>query len=328
MPAPRNLRVLVSDDVSEVGLDRLRAAGLAVVNRPGISGEELLRLVPEFDALLVRSRTRVTRDVLRAGKRLRAVGRAGFGLAHIDVEAASALGIVVLHSPEGNSVTAAELTIGLLFALARHIPQADASMHGGRWEKRRFRGIELHGKCLGVLGMGRVGRAVVERAVALGMRVLVHDPQVPLAEIRAISAWPAGWDELLGTSDFVTVHVPAAAQTRGLIGDDAFDAMKDRVRLIVTTPGGVVDEAALVRALRSGKVAGAAIDVWEREPPAGNPLLEFPQVIATPHLLASTFEAQVRVATALAGQVIDLLVHGRADDAVNPEALAVARVME
>jgi D-3-phosphoglycerate dehydrogenase len=316
--------ILVCDDISRVGLQLLDHAGFSVVRRAGIGREELARRACDFDALLVRSRTRITAQVLDAAPGLRLVGRAGFGVDTIDVAAASERGVVVMTSAEGNAVSAAEFAIGLIFALARNIPQADASMRSGRWDKRRYRGTEITGKVLGVIGMGRVGRIVVERAAALRMRVLVHDPARPPSEIEAAGGKAASWDELLGNADFLTVHVNSSTRTRGLIGDAAFELMKDRVRIVHCSRGGVVDEAALVRALRSGKVAGAAVDVFEQEPPTGNPLTSMPQVIVTPHLVASTFEAQINVATTLAEQVRDFLTTGETRGAINPEALTRA----
>ena len=312
-------RVLVCDDISEVGLERLHREGFDVLRRPGIRGDELLRRAGEMHALLVRSRTRVEADLIAACPSLRLVGRAGFGTQNIDVEAATAAGVVVLHSPEGNAVTAAEYAIAMVLNLARHIPAAHASLRAGRWDKRRYRGIEVRGKRLGVIGMGRVGSCVVERARALQMDVLVHDPAVEPTVITESGATPVSWDELLGSSDFITVHVTATGRTRALLDEAAFLRMKDRVRIINCSAPGVVDERALVHAIRTGKVAGAAVDVFHEEPPEGNPLLELEQVIVTPHLLASTFEAQINVARSLADQVCAFFNEGRVQDAVNPE---------
>lgn len=311
-------RILVCDDISDVGLERLHREGFEVHRRPGIRSEELLRRAPGYDALLVRSRTPIGPDLFAAAPALRLIGRAGYGPGRVDLDAATRAGVLVLHSPDGNAVTAAEYAIAMVFNLARHIPMADASLRAGRWDKRRLRGIELRGKRLGVIGMGRVGRNVVERAAALKMVVLVHDPLVSEAEIEAAGGVAAGWDEVLATSDFLTVHVSASAATRGLIGEDAFHRMKDRVRIVNCSVRGVVDERALVHALRTGKVAGAAIDVFDEEPPVGNPLLDMPQVIATPHLLASTFEAQIEVARSLADQVVGFFREGTLGDVINP----------
>ncbi|MCO4769734.1 MAG: hypothetical protein KDA24_06855 [Deltaproteobacteria bacterium] len=318
-------RILVCDDISQVGLEQLFRSGFEVHRRPGIRPEELLRRVPSYDALLVRSRTPVGPELIEAAPRLRLIGRAGYGPGRIDLPAATQAGVVVLHSPEGNAVTAAEYAIAMVFNLARHIPAADASLRAGRWDKRRYRGIELRGKRLGVIGMGRVGRNVVERAAGLQMTVLVHDPLVSPSEIEAAGGVPAEWDELLATSDFLTVHVSASAATRGLINEEAFHRMKDRVRIVNCSVRGVVEEKALLHALRTGKVAGAAIDVFDEEPPLDNPLLEMPQVIATPHLLASTFEAQIEVARSLASQVADFFERGVVHEAVNPAVLTQLR---
>jgi D-3-phosphoglycerate dehydrogenase len=315
------VRILACDDVSSVGLDVLRQAGFEVVARPGISHADLLEVIGSFDAVLVRSRTSIDEAVLAAaGDRLKLIGRAGFGLDRIAVDAARALGIVVMQSPEGIAVTAAEFTLGLLFCLARNIPRADAALRAGRWDKRRNRGVQLFGKTLGILGMGNVGRAVAERAVVLGMRVIVHDPLVGNEAIREVGAVPASWSELLRGADFISVHVAASERTRGLVDERAFARMKEGVRLVNCSRGGVVSEEALVQAIKSGKVAGAAVDVFDEEPPWGNELLKLPQVVVTPHLVSSTFEAQIQVARDLAEQVRDYFESGEDPQVVNPDA--------
>ena len=314
--------VLVCDDISDVGLDLLRDAGYDVRNRAGLSREEVLTEVAEASVLMVRSRTRVDSAVLQASKRLSLVARAGFPLDTIDVDEATRRGVAVMHSPTGNEMAAAEFAIGLLYSLARQIPQAAAYMREGRWEKRRLRGFELNGKTLGVLGMGAVGRIVVQRAVSMGMRVLVHDPGVSPSEVRALGAQSVNWEGLLPECDFITVHVSPSERTRGLIGDSAFEHMKDRVRIINCSRGGVIEEQALVRAIRSGKVAGAAVDAWDEEPPTGSPLLGMREVICTPHLVATTFEAQINVARRMARQVNDFITSGHAENVVNADALS------
>ena len=314
---PADYRILVCDDISDVGLEELRSAGYDVRNRAGISRKDLLLELAEVDVLMVRSRTRVNRQLLRAAERLRLVARAGFPLDTVDVAEATRRGVAVMHSPTGNEVAAAEFTLGLLLSLARQIPQAASSMREGRWDKRRLRGLELSGKTLGVLGMGAVGRNVVQRAVALQMKVKVHDPGVSAAEIRSVGAESVSWERLLAQCDFLTVHVSPSERSRGLIGDAAFEHMKDRVRIINCSRGGVIDEEALVRAIRSGKVAGAAVDVWDDEPATGSPLLDMREVICTPHLVASTFEAQINVAVIVARQVHQFLSTGSADNVVN-----------
>ncbi len=312
-------RILVVDDLSEVGLSVLRRAGHDVVRRLDLSEDEFKKILPDFDVLLVRSRTRVDSSIFAAASGLKLVGRAGFGIDSIDLKAATQAGVVVMHCDAGNAVSAAEFAIGMLFCLARHIPQADASLRSGRWDKRRYRGVELSGKVLGVVGMGRVGRHVVERACALGMEVLVHDPAVPLDDARSLGAESVSWDRLLSSCDFISVHVSASPVTRGLIGDEAFERMRDRVRIVNCSRGGVVDEAALYRAVQSGRVAGAAVDIWDEGPALKSPLLTLPQVIVTPHIVASTFEAQINVAVNLAEQVRDYLAGGRAEGILNPE---------
>lgn len=313
-------RILALDDISVVGLDVLRQAGFDVVRRSQASGSDLAGLLSEADAVMVRSATRITRELI-AGTGLKLIGRAGFSLDTIDVDAATEHGVLVMHSPDGTAVSAAEFTMGLLIGLARYIPQADASMRKERWDKRRYRGVQLFGSTLGVIGMGAVGRCVVQRARAFGMRVLVHDPAVDETAIIRAGGEPSGWDDLLASSAFLTVHVPARDETRGLLDDAAFGRMKDGIRLVNCSRGGVVDEAALVRALRTGKVASAAIDCFDVEPPWGSDLLNLKQVTLTPHLVASTFEAQVNVARNLAEQVRDFFERGEARGAVNPEVL-------
>lgn len=316
------VRILACDDISSVGLDVLRAAGFEVVSRPGISRSDLVDLISGFDAVLVRSRTHINKTVLdAAGPGLKLIGRAGYGLDRIAVDEATARGVIVMQSPEGISVTAAEFTLGLLFNIARNIPRADAAMRQRRWDKRRNRGVQLMGKTLGVIGMGNVGRAVAERAVVLGMEVLAHDPLVDPQLIRGVGAEPVDWDTLLMQSQFITVHVNASPLTRGLVGERAFGRMREGVRLINCSRGGVVSEAALVQAIKSGKVAAAAVDVFDEEPPWGSELLEFPQVIVTPHLVSATFEAQIQVAKDLAEQVRDFFDSGEVRGIINPTVL-------
>lgn len=311
-------RILAADDISAVGLDVLRGAGYRVKARPGLQGDALLEALRSMDALLVRSRTRVPASLLDAAPSLRLIGRAGFGMDTIDVEACTERGIGVVASPEGNATTAAEFAIGLVFALARHIPRAHEAMRSKRWDKRRFRGTEVSGKTLGVIGCGNVGREVVLKARALGMEVLVHDPAVTRAEVRALGGDLADWDDLLGQADFITVHVPGGARTRDLLDADAFAHMRDGIRLINCSRGGVVNERALVHAIRSGKVAGAAVDVFDQEPPWGSDLIDLPQVVLTPHLVASTFEAQINVAVSLAKKVRAFFEDGDTSMLVNP----------
>ena len=313
------VRILAADDISSVGLDVLRDAGYRVKAQPGIDGAALRTGVRSMDALLVRSRTRVPPSLLDAAPRLRLIGRAGFGMDTIDVEAATERGVAVVASPEGNATTASEFVIGLIFNLARHIPRAHEAMRQRKWEKRRFRGMEVSGKTLGVIGCGNVGSEVLIKAKALGMSVLVHDPAVSADTVRALGGELAEWDDLLSQADFITVHVPGGARTRDLLDTHEFATMRDGVRLINCSRGGVVNERALVKAVRSGKVAGAAVDVFDEEPPWRSELLDLPQVVLTPHLIASTFEAQINVAVSLAHKVRAFFEDGNTDVLVNPE---------
>ncbi len=314
------VRILACDDVSSVGLDVLRQAGFEVVVRPAISHADLIEVASGFDALLVRSRTSIDEAVLEAaGDRLKVIGRAGFGLDRVAVSAAEERGVTILQSPEGIAVTAAEFTLGLLFCIARNIPRADAALRAGRWDKRRNRGVQLFGKTLGILGMGNVGRAVAERAVVLGMNVQVHDPLVPDVVIAEVGALPVSWDTLLTSSDFISVHVSASPRTRDLVDERAFGRMKEGVRLVNCSRGGVVSEAALVQAIKTGRVAGAAVDVFDEEPPWGSELLNLPQVVVTPHLVSSTFEAQIEVARELAEQVRDFFLRADEPETVQAE---------
>jgi len=301
------MKILVSDPIAEEGLERLRQAGFEVDVKTGLTPEELQAIIPEYAGLIVRSATEVTREVIAAAKELRAIGRAGIGLDNIDLEAARERGIKVLNTPGATTISVAELTLGHMLALARQIPQATASLKAGKWEKKRFMGTELHGKTLGIIGIGRIGREVAKRAAAFGMDLVAYDPYVREAEVRGLGVKLLPLEDLLPYSDWITIHVPLTPETRHLLGEREFRMMKDGVRLINCARGGVVDEKALYEALVSGKVAGAALDVFEEEPPKDNPLLELDNVIATPHLGASAKEGQVRSGVEIAEKVIAAL---------------------
>jgi D-3-phosphoglycerate dehydrogenase len=318
------LRVLVSDPLSERGLERLRSApGFEVDHRPGLSEAELKAVIPPYHALVVRSGSKVTGAVLEAAKNLKVVGRAGIGVDNVNVGAASRLGIVVMNSPRGNAVTTAEHAISLLLALARHVPQAFESVRAGKWERSRFQGREIDGKTLGLVGLGNVGRWVAEKARGLGMKVLAYDPVVTADRAAQLGVTLAPTlDELLAGSDFVTLHVPLTDATRNLLDARALARMKPGALLVNASRGGIVDESALYDALLAGKLGGAALDVFVEEPPKGSPLLGLPNVIATPHLGASTEEAQERVAVEIADQVVAYLVHGIVQNAVNVPAVS------
>lgn len=299
-------KVLITDGLTEKGLAIL-GAECEVDNKPDISAEELLKVAGEYDAMIVRGRTKVTAAVFEAAKRLKVVGRAGVGVDNIDLTAASAHGVTVVNAPKSTSLAVAELTIGLMFALARMIPYADATMKQGKWEKKKLEGIELNGKTLGVIGMGNIGGAVAQRAVALGMKVIGYDPLVPADEIRKRGAEPVTLTELYAQADFITLHIPLQPETRGMINGDAFAQMKHGVYLIDAARGGVVDETALLGALESGQVAGAALDVFATEPPGLTALVAHPKVVATPHIGAQTAEAQDRAAEDIASEVLNAL---------------------
>jgi D-3-phosphoglycerate dehydrogenase len=322
-------RVLVAEPLADDGLDRLRQqAEVLVLDRP--SEDELMTAVPSADALLVRSATRVTAPILEAGRRLRVVGRAGVGVDNIDVEAATRRGVVVVNAPRGSIVAAAEHTIGLLLALARWIPQADASVRRGEWDRARFLGTEVRGKTLGVVGLGNIGSEVARRAQGLGMEVLASDPAVPRERAELLKVELVELEELFSRSDFVTVHVPLVESTRNLIGDRLLSLCRHGARLINAARGGIVDETALARALREGRLAGAAADVFEHEPPGRHPLLELPNFVGTPHIAASTAEAQASVAAEVAEEVLAVLRGELPRHAVNaptlpPEEIAFLR---
>jgi D-3-phosphoglycerate dehydrogenase len=313
-------KILVADPLAEDGLERLRRAGeVTVVSK--LPEAELIRRIADFDALVVRSETRVTAPIIEAGSKLRVVGRAGVGVDNIDVQAATRRGILVVNAPRGNIIAAAEHTIALLFALARWVPQADASVRRGEWARAKFLGTEVRGKTLGVIGLGNVGSEVAKRAHGLEMDVVAYDPVVSVDRAELFNVALVSLRELLEQADFVTVHVPLVDSNRNLIGATELARMKPTARLINTARGGIVDEAALVDALKSGRLAAAAADVFETEPPGANPLLELPNFIATPHIAASTLEAQVSVAFDVAEEVAAVLAGDLPRFAVNAPAL-------
>lgn len=316
-------KILVSDPIAAEGVKILEQCGEVDV-KTGLSKEELISIIGEYDALAVRSETKVTADVIEAAKKLKIIGRAGVGVDNIDVPTATRHGILVVNSPGGNTIAAAELTMALMLAMARNIPAAVVSLKNGEWKRKQFTGVELYKKVLGIIGLGKIGREVGRRALGFEMEVLAYDPfqsaeTAARAGIRLVEL-----DELISKSDFITLHLPKNAQTAGMISDDQFARMKDGVRIVNCARGGIIDEMALVRALESGKVAAAAVDVFEQEPPpADHPLLSMKQVVATPHLGASTEEAQINVAIDVAEQIVDVLSGKPARSAVNMPALSL-----
>ncbi|HKE02319.1 MAG TPA: phosphoglycerate dehydrogenase [Planctomycetota bacterium] len=317
MPAAP-FRVLVADSIEAEGIAALKAAGLAVDARKGLDEAELVAAVAEADAVVVRSKTVVTAKAIEAGRRLRLVTRAGIGVDTVDLAAASRRGVVVTNVPDATTTTTAELAIALLLALARRIPAADKNVHSGKWDRAKFLGTEVAGKTLGVLGLGRIGRIVADRALGLRMRVVAFDPFLPRDAPPMHGVALLELDELLASADFLTIHAPLTDQTRGLLGAAQLVRAKRGLRIVNAARGGILEEAALVAALKSGQVAGAALDVFDEEPlPADSPLRAFDQVILTPHLGASTEEAQRRVALDAAAQVIAFARTGAAPSAVN-----------
>ena len=313
-------RILVADPLAEDGLERLRRAGeVTVVSK--LQEDELIRRIPEFDALVVRSETRVTASILEAGRRLRVVGRAGVGVDNIDVPTATRRGIVVVNAPRGNIIAAAEHSIALLFALARWVPQADASVRRGEWTRSKFLGTEIRGKTLGVIGLGNVGSEVAKRAHGLEMEVIAYDPVVSVDRAELFNVELVTLNELLKRSDFVTVHIPLVEANRNLIGASELALMKLTARLINTSRGGIVDEVALYEALKAERIAAAASDVFEHEPAGENPLFTLTNFVATPHIAASTAEAQVSVAFDVAEEVAAVLAGDLPRYAVNAPAL-------
>jgi D-3-phosphoglycerate dehydrogenase / 2-oxoglutarate reductase len=313
-------RILVADPLAEDGLERLRRAGeVTVVSK--LPEAELIKRIGDFDALVVRSETRVTAPIIDAGRKLRVVGRAGVGVDNIDVPAATRRGIIVVNAPRGNIVAAAEHTVALLFSLARWVPQADASVKRGEWTRSKFIGTEIRGKTLGVVGLGNVGSEVAKRAHGLEMEVIAYDPVVSVERAELFNVALVTLPELLERADFVTVHVPLVESNRNLIGAPELARMKPTAFLVNTARGGIVDEAALCAALQSGQIAAAAADVFVTEPPGANPLLALPNFIATPHIGASTAEAQVSVAFDVAEEVAAVLAGDLPRFAVNAPAL-------
>lgn len=311
-------KVLVSDPLSKKGLEILeKAKNLQYDIKLGLPPEELRKIITEYDGIIVRSETKLKAEIIEAADRLKVIGRAGIGLDNVDISAATKKGIVVMNTPQENAIAAAEHTIAMMFSISRKIPQATISMKAGKWEKKKFMGVELYNKTFGIVGIGVVGTIVADRARALKMRVVAYDPYISkeVAEKKGIDL--VSLDELLNRSDYISVHTPLTEETRNLIDKNAISKMKKGVILINCARGGIVNEKDLYDAIKEGKVAGAALDVFEEEPALKNRLFELEEVISTPHLGASTAEAQENVAIAIAQQMIDYLISGEARNAVN-----------
>jgi D-3-phosphoglycerate dehydrogenase len=313
-------KVLIADSISQRGIDELTREGtLDVTIKPGLSETELLEIIPEFSALVVRSQTKVTADVLKAGASLRVVGRAGVGVDNVDVEAATRRGVVVLNAPGGNTVSTAEHAFSLLLCVARKIPQADASVRGKNWDRKNFEGVELYNKTLGVIGMGRIGSELARRAIAFGMRVIAYDPYLSATRARALQIELVDeLDDLLAEADFISLHTPLTPETRHLLDGSRLQRTKRGVRIINCARGGLIDETALANALQDRHVAAAALDVFEKEPlPNDSGLRSAPNLILTPHLGASTAEAQESVGIEIAQSIRAALLEGTIRNAVN-----------
>jgi D-3-phosphoglycerate dehydrogenase len=311
------MKVLVSDNISPKGVAILKNAGFEVDVKIGMKPEELKACIGEYHGLVIRSATKVTAEIVDAAVNLKVIGRAGSGLDNVDKIAASKKGIVVMNTPGGNTITTAEHSIAMLFSVARLIPQATASMKAGKWEKKKFMGVELFNKTLGILGLGNIGTQVAKRAQGLEMNVIAYDPFLSEDKAGTLGIRKVSLDELFALSDFITIHTPMTPETKGIVNSETITKMKDGVRIINCARGGIVNEQDLYEALKSGKVAGAALDVFEKEPPVDNPLLTLDSVICTPHLGASTEEAQENVALAVAEQIVDYLASGTIRNAVN-----------
>jgi len=312
-------RVLVSDELSETAVQIFRDRGVEVDFQPflGKDKEKLAEIIGNYDGLAIRSATKATEKLIAAATNLKVIGRAGIGVDNVDIPAASRRGIIVMNTPFGNSITTAEHAIALMFAVARQLPAADASTQAGKWEKSKFMGVEITGKNLGIIGAGNIGSIVIARALGLKMHVLAYDPFLSAERAQEMGVKKVELDELLANADFITLHVPMTDKTRGILGKDAIAKMKPGVRIINCARGGLVDEAALAEAIKSGHVAGAAFDVFEVEPATESPLFGLPNVVCTPHLGAATTEAQENVALQVAEQMSDYLMKGAVSNAIN-----------
>ncbi len=312
------VKILVSDPLAQEGIELLKKEKNLVVDvKTKLSPEELKKIIKNYDGLIVRSQTKVTKDIIKHAKKLKVVGRAGIGLDNIDLQEASKKGIIVMNSPMGNTISTAEHAFTLLLALSRNISQADASLKADKWERKKFMGVEVYGKILGIIGLGRIGSEVAKRALSFNMKVMAYDPFLSKEKAEALGVEPVNLDELLKKSDYITIHTPLTGETRYIIDEKALAKVKHGVRIINCARGGIVKEKALIEAINKGKVAGAALDVYEKEPPIGELILKHDKIITTPHLGASTEEAQLNVATDIAKSVKDALLSQVVRNAVN-----------
>ncbi len=311
-------KVIVSDKLSKEGIDILTNTGKIQVDvKTGLKPEELKQIIHEYDGIVIRSATKLTQDIIEAAKNLKVIGRAGSGLDNVDKAAATAAGIVVMNTPGGNTVTTAELTFAMLLAMSRHIPQSFLSIKEGKWEKSKFQGTEVYGKTLGIIGMGNIGQVLYNRAKCFGMNPMGYDPLLSKEKAKELEINLVSLDEIYAKSDYISVHTPLVKETKGMINKETISKMKYGVKLLNIARGGIINEADLYEALKSGKVSACALDVFEIEPPVNNPLLTLGNLIATPHLGASTEEAQTNVAVAVCHQIADYLINGTIKNAVN-----------
>ncbi|MCK5669514.1 MAG: phosphoglycerate dehydrogenase, partial [Gammaproteobacteria bacterium] len=322
------IRVLISDPMSSQAINVFEERGIEVVQTGKMTEDELLEIIPEFHGLAIRSATQVTEKVLGAAKKLKVVGRAGIGIDNIDARACTAKGIVVMNTPMGNAITTAEHSLAMMFSLARHIPQANQTTHAGEWAKSRYMGVELTGKVLGIIGSGNIGSIVAEKAIGFGLKVQAYDPYLTEERANALGVKKVDLEELLTTSDIVSLHVPKTPETENIISASAINKMKKGALLINCARGGLVDELALRVALESGHLKGAALDVYLQEPAKENPLFGLENVICTPHLGASTTEAQEKVAIQIAEQISDYLLEGSIKNALNAPNLSAEEVRQ
>ncbi len=321
-------KVLIADKLSPAAVAIFKERGVEADVKTGLTKEELLKIVDQYDGIAIRSATKVTADVIKSAKNLKVVGRAGIGVDNVDIPAATAAGVIVMNTPFGNSITTAEHAISLMLALARELPAANASTHAGKWEKNRFMGVEITGKVLGLIGAGNIGSIVADRARGLKMRVVAYDPYLSAERAQDLGVEKVELNELLTRADFITLHVPMTPETKNILSADAINKMKKGVRIINCARGGLIDEAALKAALDSGHVAGAALDVFEEEPAKTNVLFGNEKVVATPHLGASTSEAQENVALQVAEQISDYLLTGAITNALNMPSISAAEAQK
>lgn len=317
------MKILISDPLSEEGIKILKDVKEFQVDvNAGLKPEDLKKIIKDYDAIIVRSATKLTKDLIDAATNLKVIGRAGVGLDNVDLEAATKRGIIAMNTPAGNTISTAEHTMSLILALSRNIPEASQSTKQGEWKRSKFMGVELYGKTLGIIGLGRIGTEVAKRAIPFGMNVIAFDPFLSIEVAKKIGVEIVDLKKLLSTADYITIHTPISDETKGMISDKEFDLMKKTARIINCARGGIIDEAALARALEANKIAGCALDVYENEPPTGSPLLKCSTCLMTPHLGASTEEAQVNVAIEIAEVVRDALLGKAIRNAANFPSVA------